>query len=252
MTKVSLTDYFIRFLFFVYFAVLFAERAQSLIRTFADPAQKPFGDGFSVYVNLVSLFSLGATVLYLLCTNRAFFVGLFTRNIEVHAQIHMGALCIAAGILLVSGMVHTEYTMAPVQFGAYGALIVAMVLRTVTVQAQASSKPMLWLSLIYLTAFSMAIPVMYRAHMDKAVPFHVLEAITALALVFAFTFMLYRVFTGCAVNLFFWAPILVAVVLDAVLLWLRWQEQVNTFVLIFIIASAVLFAAGKILSVCVK
>ena len=34
---------------------------------------------------------------------------------------------------------------------------------------------------------------------------------------------------------------------DAVILAMRWQESVNTFVLIFLIASLVLFAAGKIL-----
>ena len=40
---------------------------------------------------------------------------------------------------------------------------------------------------------------------------------------------------------------LIAAVGDAVILAMRWKESVNTFVLIFIILSAVLFAVGKVL-----
>lgn len=250
--KVSLGVYFIHLMFFLYFAVLFAERTQSLVRTFADPAQKPFGDGFNIYVNGLSVLSLCATVVYLLATNRALFAGLFTRSAQVHNAVEMGALCVAAGILLLSGMVHTEYTIAPVQFGAYGALIVAMIIRTAMVQSEAGSKLLLWFSLIYLTAFSMAIPVMYRSGIARAPLFHALEAVTALLLVGAFTWMLYLVFTGCAVNLFYVVPMLTAAILDAILLAMRWQEQVNSFVLIFVIVAGVLFAVGKVLSVCLR
>lgn len=248
--KVSLCVYFIHLLFFLYFAVLFAERTQSLVRTFAYSAKNSFGNGFNIYVNSLSILSLCATIVYLLATNRALFVGLFTRSAEVHNSVQMGALCIAAGILLLSGMVHTEYTIAPIQFGAYGALIIAMVIRTVMVQSVADNKLLLWLSLIYLTAFSMAIPVMYRSGISHASLFHVLEAITALLLVGAFTWMMYLVFTGCAVNLFYLIPMLTAAILDVILLALRWREQVNSFVLIFLIVAAALFTVGKILSVC--
>ena len=249
---VSFGEYCVHLMFFLYFAVLFAERTQSLVRTFADGSIHPFGDGFHTYTNLLSLLSLGATVIFLLTTNRALFIGLFTRSAQVHDSIRMGALCVAAGILLLSGMVHTEYTIAPIQFGAYGALIVAMIIRTAMVQSQASSKLLLWLSLAYLTAFSMAIPVMYRSGIAHASLFHTLEAITALLLVGAFTWMLYLVFTGCAERLFFLVPMLTAAVLDTILLKMRWQEEINSFVLIFLIAAGVLFAAGKVLSACLR
>ena len=250
--KVSLGVYLIHLMFFLYFAVLFAERTQSLVRTFADPAQKPFGDGFSVYVNSISILSLCATVIYLLVTNRMLFVGLFTRSAQVHDAVQIGALCIAAGVLLLSGMVHTEYTIAPLQFGAYGALIVAMLIRTAMVQSEADSKLLLWLSLAYLTAFSVAIPVVYRSGIARAPLFHALEAVTALLLVGAFTWMQYLGFTGCAVDLFYLVPILTAAVLDAVLLIMRWQEKVNSFVLIFVILAGVLFVVGKVLSACLR
>ncbi|MDD6800737.1 MAG: hypothetical protein PUE85_10035 [Firmicutes bacterium] len=250
--KVSFGVYFIHLMFFLYFAVLFAERTQSLVRTFTDSSKKPFGNGFDIYVNGLSVFSLCATVIYLFATNRAFFASLFTRSAQVHNAVSMGALCVAAGILLLSGMVHTEYTIAPLQFGAYGALIVAMIIRTAMVQSEADSKLLLWFSLIYLTAFSMAIPVMYRSGITRAPLFHALEAVTALLLVGAFTWMLYLVFTGCAVNLFYLVPMLTAAVLDAILLAMRWNEQVNSFVLIFVIVAGVLFAVGKVLSVCLR
>ena len=245
--KTSLCDYFIHLLFFIYFAVLLSERMQSLIRTFVCSLENSFNSGFNIYVNTLSILSICATIVYLIATNRALFTGLCTRSASVHNSIQMGALCIAAGILLLSGMVHTEYTIAPIQFGAYGALIIAMVIRTATVQSETDNKLLLWLSLIYLTAFSMAIPVMYRSDIAHASLFHILEAITAILLVGAFTWMMYLVFTGCAVNLFYLIPMLTAAILDAILLAMRWREQVNSFVLIFIIVATVLFAVGKIL-----
>ena len=44
-------------------------------------------------------------------------------------------------------------------------------------------------------------------------------------------------------------PIIIAVIGDAAILALRWKEQVNTFVLIFIVASVVMWFAGFIKSI---
>ena len=60
--------------------------------------------------------------------------------------------------------------------------------------------------------------------------------------------MLYLdLFLGQGSDLLRWVPMILAAAGDAVILAMRWQESVNTFVLIFLIASLVLFAAGKIL-----
>ena len=83
---------------------------------------------------------------------------------------------------------------------------------------------------------------------DSAGLFHIIEAVVSLVLVAAFAYMAYRVFNNDAVNLFMLLPIIIAVIGDAVILSLRWKEQVNTFVLIFIIASAVMWLAGFIAS----
>lgn len=247
-TKVETSTYLIHLLFFLYFVILACERIQSLARSFADTSVKPFSGGFNIYVYGITILSLVASVTYMIVTNRAFFASIFTSNGQTHNAVDIGALCIAAGIMLLAGMVHTEHTVAPVQFVAYGALIVAMIIQTVNAQKTSQNSLMLWLSLVYIIAFSMAIPVMYHSDISNAVLFHILEAVTSAILVVTFTWMLHRVFTGDATNMFFLLPILVAAVLDGILIALRWQEQINTFVLIFAAASCVLWCVGKIIS----
>ena len=236
-------NYAINWMFLLYFLILFAERAQSLVRSAKDGFGSLFATPFSGYVNLLAALSLAATVVFLLARERSFFPALFTG-----AAADYAGLSVAAGILLLSGMVHTEYTIAPVQFGAYGALIIAMILETVKNSGSAARPVSLWLSLFYLIAFSMAIPVMYRSALPHAAVFHIVEAIVSAALVVLFTLMLRAVFTGEAEFLFTWVPILVAAVGDTFLIWFRWKEQVNWFVLIALSLAVVLFAAGRIVT----
>ena len=201
----------ISWFFLGYFLILFAERAQSLVRI----GRNSFGE----------LYKSGSAAVLLLFFCRGFWPSL--THPEVQPDYSM--LTITAGVLLVSGMVHTENTVAPIQFAAYGMLIVAMVLRALQLSSGTGSRFTLWYSLIFLTVFSMAIPVMYRSEISNATLFHIIEAAVSLLLVICFTWML------------------LAAAGDAVILAMRWQESVNTFVLIFLIASLVLFAAGKIL-----
>ena len=156
-------------------------------------------------------------------------------------------ISITAGVLLLSGMVHTEYTIAPIQFVSYGMLIVAMIIRTVETSAQAENSFRTWYSLAYLILFAMAVPVVYETHIALAALFHVIEAVTAIVLVLAFTCMTARVFAGKAENLLQWTPFIIAVVADALVLLIRWQEEINFFILIFILLTIVAFIVGKIL-----
>ena len=59
--------------------------------------------------------------------------------------------------------------------------------------------------------------------------------------------MLRDLFLGQGHDLLRWVPMLIAAVGDAVILAMRWKENVNTFVLLFVILSAVVFAVGKVL-----
>ena len=149
-------------------------------------------------------------------------------------------------------MVHTEHTIAPIQFVSYGMLIIAMVLRTIQVSSGAEFSFGFWYSLIFLTAFSMAIPVMYHSNIEQATLFHIIEAIASIVLVFFFTCMLRQMFIGLGNNLLYWIPIIVAILFDSVIIVMRWKESVNSFVLIFIIASTIIFAVGKIIFAILK
>lgn len=233
--------------FLLYFVILFFERTQSLIRITSAANTKFLGTAFNGYVNIITVLSLAAALIMLIAFNKDFWLSLVNNSVTPNYSM----LTVTAGVILVSGMVHTEFTVPPIQFTAYGMLIVAMILRTV--EATSGAAPFkFWYSLIYLTVFSMAIPVMYHSDIKNAAVFHVIEAVTALVLVACFTFMLREMFLGNGENLLYLLPIIIAVVCDTVILAMRWKESVNSFVLIFVILSAVLFAAGKILFAVIK
>ena len=232
----------ISWFFLGYFFILFAERAQSLVRISRSSFSDLYRTGFDGFVNTLTALSLVAAVLLLIFGNKGFWQSLV--NSDVVPDYTM--LTITAGVILVSGMMHTEHTIAPVQFASYGMLIVAMILRTAQTSSGAEHPFMFWYSLAFLTVFSMAIPVMYRSEISRAALFHVTEAIAALALVACFTWRLRDLFTGQGSDLLRWIPMIIAAVADAVILAMRWREKVNAFVLIFIILSAVVFAVGRV------
>ena len=159
-------------------------------------------------------------------------------------------LTLTAGVILVSGMVHTEYTIPGIQFASYGALIVAMVLKTIEKTGDGGDNLLMWYSLIYSVMFSMAIPVVYKSSIDKAALFHTIEAVVSLSLVFAFTYMLNRVFLTKADDSMSLVPFLIMLIGDTLVLALRWKESVNSFVLIFASISTLMFALGRILIHC--
>jgi len=225
----------------LYFLILGAERLQSLLRILLNGGF--FRTAFDIYVNLLTALSLLATLLLLIAFRKGILHPLFSKV----STLDYTRLTVAVGVLLLSGMVHTEYTIAPLQFGAYGALILAMILRTGDAASEEKEKVKLWYSLIYLIAFSMAIPVMYRSEIDRAALFHILEGVTAAFLVLLFSLMTHLVFQKQARDLLSPAPAMILLVLDGAILLMRWQEKINTFVLIFLSLTLFLFIVGKIL-----
>ncbi len=228
--------------FLAYFVILFAERLQSIVRI-AVSGKGLVSSGFEAYVNILTIISLLATSVMLVFFNSGFWRSLSGKT----DGLNITMLCITAGVLLLGGMVHTEFTIPGIQFASYGILILGLILQTViSVKAGGHAFP-LWYSLIYLVAFSMAIPVMYHSSIEHAVLFHILEALTAFVMVALFTLLMLRLMTGSGENLLLWVPFLVMLVLDTILIAMRWKESVNTFVLIFASLSTVLFIAGKII-----
>ena len=103
-----------------------------------------------------------------------------------------------------------------------------------------------WLSFGYIVAFSMSIPVVYHTSIELSALFIPLEIIVSAGMVVMFTVMLRGFYEGDGEYQFPAAPFCAAVVGDAAVLMLRWNEEINVFVLIFICVTAVLFIAGKI------
>ena len=236
--KTSGMTKWISWLFLLYFVILAGERVQSLVR--AVTAFGWFRTVYDGFVNLTVAVSLAAAVIMLVFFNRDFWKSLVTS-----VQPDRSALTITAGVILVSGMVHTEYTIPGIQFAAYGMLILAMILRTAELSGGAKDRFSLWYSLIYLTVFSMAIPVVYHSNIEQAALFHLIEGNVMLILVVSFTVMLRRLFLGQGEDLLLWIPFAVMAVGDAVVIWMRRSEEINMFVLIFAALAAVMFVIGK-------
>ena len=189
---------------------------------------------------MISLLSF----LVLICFfNKDFWASLVSKE----AKVNYSMLTLTAGVILISGMVHTEYTIPGIQFASYGALIMAMVLKTIEKTGGGGDDTLIWYSLIYSVMFSMAIPVVYKSSIDKAALFHTVEAVVSLALVVAFTYMLNRVFLTKADDLMSLVPFLIMLIGDILVLALRWKESVNSFVLVFVSISTLMFAIGRIL-----
>lgn len=233
----------ISWLFLIYFVVLFFERSQSLVRTFSLSRKEMFSSVFDIYVNCIALVSLLSFLVMVCFFNKGFWASLINSS----AKVDYSMLSFTAGVLLVSGMVHTEYTIPGIQFASYGALIIAMVLKTIEKNGMDGDNILMWYSLIYSVMFSMAIPVVYKSNIDNKTLFHVIEAVVSLSLVVAFTYMLRSVFFKKAENLMFVVPFLIMAIGDALIVAMRWKESVNGFVLIFASISSLMFIAGRIL-----
>ena len=232
--------YLINLSFFLYFLILIVERTLSVVLSLTNGVNL-YADGFNGYTYSLVFLSIGGFIIYLVLKCRDNIKALFIRR----ENIDFKHLCIASGILLLSGMVHTEYTIGAIQFVSYGILIVGILLQVIINVHSGGNKVLHWFSFAYLVAFSMAIPVMYRSFIELHILFHIVEGITSFLLVGLFTFFLLLVFKGND-DLFYLIPIIVTVILDTLLIAMRWNEEINVFVLIFVILSALIFIAGFI------
>lgn len=218
----------------LYFLILAAERTQSLVR--AGSKKLLFTDGIHNYMAGLCLFSfLGTAVLWMA---KAIYMSRLTQGEVTHsgdvanyAALQLILLCAAVGCMLLSGMVHTEYSIPGIQFGAYGALILAMLLRVI-VQQDILTSGRRALALLYVVAFSMAIPVVYPSEVKYRLTFHITESIVSFVMVVLFSVMLYALFAGQYAVIFHPAFIVTALIGDILVLALRWQEKINWFVLI--------------------
>lgn len=254
MTNIVWMNYVINGLIIIYFLILFGERIQSLVR--ASKNRVLAKDGLHRYMTVLCMVSMIGTVILLFIQTGIRFISVrcFNNNVISSVEdfqrfigIAVILLCCAVGCLLLSGMVHTEYTIPGIQFGAYGALIGAMIVRVVLMQSvQAAHSYDCWMALIYIVAFSMAIPVVYPSEIKKKRIFHVIECIVSAVMVIMFTAMLVFLFFEKYAWVFHPGFILFALAGDIVILAMRWKETINWFVLIFLSVSVLMWVAGMI------
>ena len=86
----------------------------------------------------------------------------------------------------------------------------------------------------------MAIPVMYQSLIEAHVYFHIIEGVGSFLLVGFFTYLLLSIFNSRE-DLFIPIPVIVMIIMDVPIIALRWNEEINYFVLIFMSLSFVLF-----------
>jgi hypothetical protein len=236
--KSKTLTYFINLCFFLYFVLLIVERSISVILSLNNNINL-YGNAFDGYVYTLVFVSIAGFLVLFILKCRSNIKALFKPN----EDLKFDWLCIAGGVLLLSGMVHTHYTISGLQFASYGVWILGILLKVISIHSKNENKTLLWLSFAYLVAFSMAIPVMYQSAIEAHVFFHILEAIGSIALVAAFTYLLLRLFNDNG-DLFPLWPIILAIVIDVPLIVLRWNEEINFFVLIFIALSTALYIVG--------
>jgi len=236
----KLLYFIINLCFAMYFIILAAERLNSVIAHIINGVAL-FSTRYISIVNLAIMASVvGAAMCLFVFRNEISFLpsGAEKSNYKV--------LCAASGILLISGMVHTDNTVTAAQFIAYGILIAAIILRAVILHLEGSEPIILWLSVAYLVAYSMAIPVVYESAMENASTFHIVEGVSMLCMVISFSCLLTALFCGKD-NLFYIPNILAAIAFDVATIAMRWSESKNYFVLVFLIITTFMFLFGRTL-----
>ncbi len=237
------------FFLLLYFPILTVERIISLARMVAGDYSTY--NGLDYYMALITVASLITTYVFIAVRGK---LALFRNSkgkfsMPASTEKNYRTLAVAVGILLLGGMVHTPGSIPPMQFVSYGCILVSMAFRTAISVKKDGYADRKWLSFAYVLAYSMAIPVVYHTGIDLAFLFIPIEIVVSLGMVILFTSMLVKFYSGDGESDFSLIPFLVGLFGDALVLAMRWHEEINYFVLIFICAVTILWFTGTILGV---
>lgn len=234
--------------FLAYFLILSVERIISLVCVFTGNLSKY--DALDWYMTALTLFAIFGAYVFMATKCH---VSLKSTEIDLaEDNENYAKLSIAAGILLLGGMVHTEGTIPGIQFASYGMLLGAMGIHTFQCAKRDGNALMKWLSFAYITAFSMSIPVVYHTNIQLKYLFIPIECVVSAGMVVLFTIMLKRFFTQNSESDFSLIPFITAVIGAFAVIILRWNEEINWFVLIAISVTSVLWFLSNILSMVKK
>ena len=249
--KAGALGYAIILLYALYFLILFAERTVAVVMGFVSDV--PFyesGDVVQWYAHIVTAAALVSSFVAMVFFNGSIFGFLFTRRQRYLEKTDARNMAAAAGLILVGGMVHTTFTVLWLQFTAYGCLLISMLLRSIGAGMRARSdvtRGRLVVSYLYVVCFSMAIPVVYSADLGPVqTAFVVLEIVTALVLVAAFSYLLFTFYRSGGLLQFGIPLIAYTIAADIAIFVLRYADTANWFVLVFLILTAIFWLIGRI------
>lgn len=232
----------------LYFLILTAERIISVVACFiGDLSRHDSLDYYMIALTVLGIF--GAYIYGSVKLRDALHSADGNRLFSEHM---FGDLAVAAGILLLGGMVHTEGSIPGMQFTSYGMILISMAIHTAQSVKKSGGGLIKWISFAYIVAFSMSIPVVYHTEIVLASVFIPLEIVVSAGMVVMFTAMLRRFYREDGECRFFPLWFGFALCGDAAVLALRWQEEINFFVLIFISVTLLLWVIGTLLKIKTK
>lgn len=220
----------------IYFALLLCERlAGGILGIFYGGGESMLGSDTFIpkLVHPLALIALAVGIVVM----RKQWVPLFRSVLGEDVPLNTWALSGGIGCFLLSGMLHTGFLILPVQFTAYGFIMIGFILHIIHFSGAISVKERV-LSTAYIICFSMTIPVVYDTSIQgvQGTAFVIVELITTVFLVFAFAAMT-EVFlrTGrCNANP---AVLVSMLVLVGATFFLRLPEYANWLVAVFAVLT---------------
>lgn len=254
----------------LYFLILFVERLLAVLLSFKMGEEYALvsGNVFNYIAYAITAISLIVGTVFMIRVLPPMFVSVFTSK-EYDFAAGYKSVVIAAMALLFGGMMHTGFTVAPVQFAAYGFLIGSMIVRTIeccrevklSVAADGNAGAVSAgkgrgfasvVSVIYLTFLAMAVPVSYISFQDMPIRavFFAVEFTAVFVLVPVFGILLLKFYDTGVTSFSFVYPLLM-VILSGLTVALKWKEEINWFVLVFVVLTMVFYLsfgliAGKV------
>lgn len=245
-TKKSLLSKLKLIFIVLYFLILFAERLLAVILSIRNGGEYALTSGniFNYIAYGVTAISLLAGTVLMLRVLPGMFGSIFTAKEYDFSNNHR-RIVIAAMAILFGGMMHTGFTLAPMQFVAYGFLIASMVVRTIECCRENESSGVRFasiVSVIYLTLLAMAVPVSYISHQSMPIlaVFYVVEFCAVFVLVPVFGKLLLIFYDKGVTSFSFIYPIIL-LLLSGLTVVLKWTEEINWFVLIFLVLTEVFY-----------
>ncbi len=175
---------------------------------------------------------------------------LFSKNLY-DFESHYKVIILGSTVFLFSGMMHTGFTLIFLQFVAYGLLIMGMIVSCISYCL--SNKSVRYVSIvstIYLTLFSMAIPVVYNIHASTLVTtfYYLAEYIAVFLLVPTFGKSLYKLLANGKLSFCVYVPLLM-VILDTLIIILKWKESHNGFLMTFMVATSLFYLSFGLVAI---